>query len=341
MKLTPVRVRGKRKATAATSTSSSSPRPSKMRRSIKDVKHTRQLQPRTNLSRLPAEILESILLYSGSVALPRSSPVVGAKLSSRATLLRFFIWGFHDTWDQWFGIPFREVTEGPKPKDEAKGSRTPQEAKYFPCDGDPELQSSLLELPWVDIDFILRAQQAWADTYARHRWYEPPAGIATGGYGVFDAALFFDKEYKQFIRSPGSIYRTVARNVHPGVRLSLPLVTGPWDEERQKRLLWLVRGGINLETRDSAIRSLPWEYHLEFLHNAIVQADTPNSVAYRLLRDQCDLMRVPEDTLRRERDALVKRLQWGQHSDAVFELLQEVLEDVSYKLDYQSFHTQK
>lgn len=111
-----------------------------MLRSIQDVKHTRQLQPRTSLDRLPAEILESILLYSGSVALPRSSPVIGAKLSSRATLLRFFIWGFHDTWDQWFGIPFRKTPEGLKVQDEPTKSHTSQEAKYFPCDGDPELQ---------------------------------------------------------------------------------------------------------------------------------------------------------------------------------------------------------
>ncbi|KAJ3472990.1 hypothetical protein NLG97_g10587 [Lecanicillium saksenae] len=199
MKLTPVRVRGKRKSsniTASRSTTASpSPRPSKMLRSIQDVKHTRQLRPRTNLDTLPAEILESVLLYSGSVALPRASPIIGAKLSSRATLLRFFIWGFHDTWDQWFGIPFDETTEGPKVKDEVKGPRSPQEAKYYPCDGDPELQTALLELPWVDIDFILRAQQTWADTYARQRWYTPPTG--EGGYGTFDAAQF-EQEYKHF-----------------------------------------------------------------------------------------------------------------------------------------------
>ncbi|XWW94247.1 hypothetical protein V2A60_002190 [Cordyceps javanica] len=341
MKLTPVRVRGKRKASAATTATASAPppRPPKMLRSIQDVKHTRQLQPRANLDRLPAEILEVIFLYSGSVALPRSSPVVGAKLSSRATLLRFFIWGFHDTWDQWFGIPFREIPEGPRAKEEVKKSRTPQEARYYPCAGDPELQSALLELPWVDIDFILRAQQTWADTYARHRWYEPPSG--NGGYGIFNAAVSFDKAYQQFVRHQSTPVRTVVRNVHPDVRLPTPLVTGPWDEERQKRLLWLVHGGINLEAQDSVTRSLPWEYHLDFLRNAVVQVETPNLVAYRLLQDQCDLMRVPQDMLRRERDALVKRLQWGHHNEPIFELLREVLEDVSYKLDYHSFSRHK
>ncbi|ATY61679.1 hypothetical protein CCM_06536 [Cordyceps militaris CM01] len=339
MKLTPVRIRGKRKASnTATSTT---PRPSKMLRSLQDVKHMRQRQPRTTLDRLPTEILEKILLYSGSVALPQCSPVVGAKLSSRATLLRFFIWGFHDTWDQWFGVPFREVLEGPKPKDDARGARSPQEAKYFPCDGDPELQSALLELPWVDMDLILRAQQTWADTYARHRWYEPHIPLSAGGYGLFDATRYFDAAYQTFTRHRHLPVRTVVRHVHPDVRLPVPLVTGPWNEERQRRLLWLVHGGINLEAPDSATRSLPWEYHVDFLRNAIVQAQTPNDIAYRLLRDQCDLMRVPADVLRQERDALIKRLQWGQHSELVFSLLQEVLEDVNYKLDYHTFSPQK
>lgn len=192
----------------------------------------------------------------------------------------------------------------------------------------------------MDIDFILRAQQTWSDTYARHRWYESLIDSANSGYNVFNAALFFDQEYNLFVRPQSMEARTTRRNVHPNVRIPLSLVTGPWDEERQKRLLWLVCGGINLETQDNATRSLPWEYHLEFLRT-ITQAETPNSVVYRLLRDQCDLMRVPEDILRRERDGLVKRLQWGHHTESAFGLLQEVLEDVNYKLDYQSFSNNK
>lgn len=189
------------------------------------------------------------------------------------------------------------------------------------------------------MDFILRAQQTWADTYARDRYYEPL--VSPGGHGVFDAATFYEKEYAQFLRPQARPLRTIRRNVHPNTRLPLPLVTGPWDEDRQKRLLWLLSGGMNLETQESPTRTLPWEYHVEFLRNAVVDADTPNGVAYRCLRDQCDLMRVPRDVLRRERDSLVRRLQWGQHPDGVFDLLQEVLEDVNYKVDFQLFSSHK
>lgn len=60
---------------------------------------------RSNLDTLPSEILEKILLYSTNLSLPHASPVIGAKLSERATLIRLLMWAFHETWDQWFGIP--------------------------------------------------------------------------------------------------------------------------------------------------------------------------------------------------------------------------------------------
>lgn len=145
MKLTPIRVRGKRKLPS--STTSLVPRPSKMQRSIEDIKHTRQLRPRMNLDRLPAETLENILLYSGSISLPRASPVIGAKLSSRVTLLRFFIWAFHDTWDQWFGIPATISLQGPLTKEHMQHSlNNLRPTKSWPCAGDPELQVSKIIL---------------------------------------------------------------------------------------------------------------------------------------------------------------------------------------------------
>lgn len=146
MKLTPIHVRGKRRLPSS-STTSSVPRPSKMQRSIEDIKHTRQLQPRMNLDRLPAETLENILLYSGSISLPRASPIIGAKLSSRVTLLRFFIWAFHDTWDQWFGIPVGISLHGPLTEEHMQhSSNDVRPTRYWPCAGDPELQVSKIIL---------------------------------------------------------------------------------------------------------------------------------------------------------------------------------------------------
>ena len=131
MNLTPIRVRGKRKPPLATAPPIQ--QPPKARRSIQDIKtsrHTRR--QRASLESLPQEILESILLYSCNVSLPQASLIIGAKLSGRATLLRLFIWGFHDTWNQWFGIPTsKEIFHGP---------HKPDTQQHVPCDGDAQFQ---------------------------------------------------------------------------------------------------------------------------------------------------------------------------------------------------------
>lgn len=104
MQLTPIRVRGKRKAPATKPPIALQSQGKKMKKSVAAIRASRALRQRPVLASLPAEILESILLHSMSTALPRASLLIGAKLSSRATLLRFLIWAFHDTWEHTFGM---------------------------------------------------------------------------------------------------------------------------------------------------------------------------------------------------------------------------------------------
>lgn len=146
MTLTPIRIRGKRKTKASSTSNPPSAlsdslnphltaRAKKMKRSISTVLADRSSRYRASLDALPAEILEKILLYSTNLALPRAAPHIGAKLSGRATLLRLFIWTFHDTWNQWFGIPVRgDIFFGPEIKN----------PELRICDGDPVLQVRLL-----------------------------------------------------------------------------------------------------------------------------------------------------------------------------------------------------
>lgn len=136
MELTKIHVKGKRK-TPATSRPQAlceqqppfkAPR---TRKSLSSVMATRKTRHRNTLDSLPAEILENILLYSANLALPRVSNFIGAKLSGRATLLRLFILAFHETWEQWFGIPTNPaIVHGP----------WLENAQHVPCRGDPKLQ---------------------------------------------------------------------------------------------------------------------------------------------------------------------------------------------------------
>lgn len=115
---TPLRVRGKRRRPprAASPAATTAAAAGAARQPLAAVLARRRSRPRrrrgVGLESLPAELLELVLLYSCSLALPRASPLLGARLSGRATLLRLVMAVFHDTWDQCFGGPCADETRG-------------------------------------------------------------------------------------------------------------------------------------------------------------------------------------------------------------------------------------
>ncbi|KAM4064884.1 hypothetical protein HRG_004763 [Hirsutella rhossiliensis] len=318
MNSTPVRIRGKRKPSSSTAKrpSPAPPAPKKMKRPLASVLASRSTRRRPTLESLPGEVLETVLLYSCNIALPRASPLLGVKLSDRVTLLRLFIWAFHDTWEQWFGIPQSQSFH-----------HVPRSAREYevPCQGDPVLQSAMLELPWVNIDFILQAQQAWADRYARGRWYQhsvPWRGDSRelphdhrGGFGHFDARTCFEADYQQALRTHLRFEESRqwrARDVHPHTRMPAQLIVGPWDEEKLRRLFWLTRGGIRM---DEDLRSLPpWEMRLQCLDNAVISAPEPSALVVNCMMGTWTFVNLPRDAVTKALANLDKRLEWGGDS---------------------------
>lgn len=319
-----------------------------MKRSISTVLADRSSRYRASLDSLPAEILEKILLYSTNLALPRAAPHIGAKLSGRATLLRLFIWTFHDTWNQWFGIPVRsDVFFGPEIKN----------PELRICDGDPVLQSAVLELPWVNIDFILQAQQTWADTYAKDRWYQHSIdwdrdddGLPThhhddshdfdGGYGHFDARRCFEADYQKALSwqpFEASIEPWGFRDIHPLTRVPTNLITGPWDDEKQRRLLWFTRGGaLNLGGEGHA-PSPPWEVRIDFLRNAVIDTPEPNVLVCNCLIRAWVYWGLPGDVVRQELRKIRQRIEWGGDTPAGRTILREVGTTLSSFLTFPSY----
>lgn len=362
MTLTPVPIRGKRKRNRTTPLN----RPpmalhhqqehqdelpskhQKTKHSLLTILAMRQSRCAT-LESLPMEVLESIFLYSSNISLPRASPILGAKLSGKITRLRIFIWAFHDTWDQWFGIPTsEEVVYGPKVQhvlswsQVAAGDPALQVYIYIPPWGSStsanSSQSTVLALPWVDIDFILQAQQIWADTYAKDRWYQhcvpsrQNCGFVTdhdfeGGFGHFNARKCFDNDYAMYKTWYFPLDYGIdwhARDVHPLTRIPTELITGPWDEERQRRLFWLIRGGATIGPPAHA--PLSWEVKLECVRNAVIDAPTPSEVVGNLLFNRFDssswgISGIPGDVVRVEVRKLERRMDGADSrlKDALFQ----------------------
>lgn len=291
----------------------------KMRRSLASAlasRHDPETPQRSPLESLPAELLESILLYSCNLSLPRSSPLIGAKLSQRATFLRLFIWSFHDTWNQWFGIPASQTVHHVS---------SSEDEDSVPCHGDPVLQSAVLDLPCVDIDFILQAQQTWADRYARDRWYshsspwhqtnDEVGHVHAGGHGHFDARACFEVDYQQAVKLALPFRQWPewrAQDVHPLVRMPTALITGPWNDEQLRRLFWLTRGGIMMDHKDRPLP--PWEIKLKCLENAVISAPEPNALVANCLMGCWIYVYLPREVVARQLTALERRIQWGADS---------------------------
>ncbi|KAF5667974.1 hypothetical protein FHETE_5514 [Fusarium heterosporum] len=314
MGLTPIRIRGKRKyLSKKTSTlgipistsGNDNPPVKKMKRSLSDVLASRATRWRPVLQNLPAEILESIFLYSANIALPRAAPIMGAKLSSRATLVRFLIWAFHDTWEQCFGNPedFKDLD-----KNDINGDRH------------------------------LQAQQTWADTYARDRVYKhylPTLDADSdpfiyshnhhfeGGVGHFDSRECFEADYQEV--TSWKPFQAVGEwggyDIHPRVRLPTVLITGPWDEKRLRLLFWLRRGGrvYGQEEHESS-----WEIQLDCLRNAFIDAPEPNVLITNLIDLTTLCQGLPRDIAREERRRIEQRIKWGSDSILGKDILREV-----------------
>ncbi|KAK4068623.1 uncharacterized protein Triagg1_7271 [Trichoderma aggressivum f. europaeum] len=287
MDLTKVRVRGKRKTPATSRPRSLQEQPPakalRTRKSLSSVMAARATRQRSTLDSLPGEILENILLYSANLSLPLVSNYIGMKLSGRATLLRLFIRAFHETWDQWFGIPTNPaIVHGPWLED----------AQHVPCCGDPVFQ--------VGHDY-------------------------DGGFCHFNARECFEADYQQAIKWPAFAARGVhwfSQDIHPLTRIPDRLTTGPWDDESQRQLFWLCRGGYM--TCGKLIVQPPWEVKMELIRNSMLNAEVPNLLAINCLYRTWVFDGLPSDVVRKEVVGLERRIQWGGDPHQTRDLLRRV-----------------
>lgn len=187
--------------------------------------------------------------------------------------------------------------------------------------GTHHIQSAVLELPRVDIDLILQAQQTWADKYGKGRWYQhcipwedDPTSLGhshQGGVDHFNARECFEVDYQQALQWPAFAVEMPTwgtRDVHPKTRIPTDLITGPWDEERQRRLFWLCRGGMNKYPGDDPP---PWEVKILCLRNLVLDVSEPNVLVLNCILRSWVFEGLPQDVVRKELLNLERRLEWG------------------------------
>ncbi|KAH7304926.1 hypothetical protein B0I35DRAFT_484120 [Stachybotrys elegans] len=291
----------------------------------------RQSRQRPTLEGLPIEILEPIFLYSENLSLPRSSSRLGLKLSAPSTFVRLVMQAFGDTWDQSFGhLPQQMDTAGVERslldwKRQPPANYPEQEKlKHGPDSaGNAAFQSKVLELPQVTIDVLLVAQQRWVDQSSRGRWFQHNTICCKGTHlpdddapadqhppARFDAQACFEADFQQVMATPSRrryVSNWFHQDVHPDAQIPKSVLTGPWDDEKRRRLLWLKRGGANLE--HEWYRSLAWEDKADCLENMLLRPPRLDLFVFNCLWDTALADQLPTELVSKYLARLDERME--------------------------------
>lgn len=211
--LTPIKIRGrKRKHTSIPvaaipySTSTAESNQSKNNSTKKHKRYPKKtVAAMPTLLGLPQELLELIFLYSMNISLPRASPLLGRKLSSRAVTMEYTMRTF-----------FHTVDHKTNYRDRRK-------------DGNPKLQTELLACRFFTWDFFLKYVDKSHDAMIALRgkaWEK--TGVEVPGVKQFDGLWPF-----RFTTIP---YLAFA----DGFNVPEKLLHGPWDEDKVNLLFVLV-----------------------------------------------------------------------------------------------------
>lgn len=137
-----------------------------------------------------------------------------------------------------------------------------------------------------------------------------------------------DQPFLWYLDRASGFMAWAGHDVHPRTRIPDELLAGPWTDEEQKRLFWLVRGGTSVRDDPSS-----WEVRLEFLRNAILDVSDPKLVPINcLMGGGWPFHGLPRDVIRREMAGIDRRLKWGDDTPDSRHLLRTVHHSFSMEL---------
>ncbi|KAI0447231.1 hypothetical protein F4803DRAFT_361915 [Xylaria telfairii] len=314
MELTPITVRGKRRAEGEQLSLDRPKKAIKQDRSQKKQVKIRRPKASEIETSMPLEILERIFWLSENVNFPRASPRLGRLLSGPSTLRKTFLNAFGPTWEVWFGC-----VNGQTPDLPAIHSYAGWEEDTERFGGNPSFQADLLAYSWTTIDMILDCRDIWVRRYARNRpfqhiplWGNPieassytGSGATIGISNIKEARFYFYHDYNAFRDVEHMDYLSWSEylsapnpstwvEVHKSTAIPDDLLTGPWDEGSLQKFFWLVQGGVRL----SSVQT--WEVTREGFRCAVWDQRAPNLTVVRLLSNLGAFQKWPRGVRREE-----------------------------------------
>ncbi|SPO00011.1 uncharacterized protein DNG_02863 [Cephalotrichum gorgonifer] len=263
MPLVPLHIRGKkgkkRSAAQISSTASASSTPASSSSSPGNEVTRSRKKPHGSgpgssrrlsiLERLPVEVLVLVFTESQNVNLMYCNRHIHLALDNKYSLVRLVTRAFAPTWLKHFGSPRSREVEAPDvPPIYGAGRRDIA-----------RLQENLLAKKFFTIDLALSAQQLWFDEFRPSksgRIHCLPnckcsccAGNGAAEDAIFNASQSFERDFQL---AKDSVSRGVEgwsgfrsrQDVEVGIKLNPKRLHGPWDEDTEKLIFWLVTGGI-------------------------------------------------------------------------------------------------
>ncbi|KAL6705509.1 hypothetical protein ACN47E_006625 [Coniothyrium glycines] len=227
MELTPIKIRGRHwrnraqkplaptKRSTITPTTEAGPTHLGKRAKISKSKK-KKIAAMPTLQGLPQELLEIIFLYSMNMSLPRASPLLGCKLSSRAVTMEYTMRSF-----------FHTVDHRTNYRDRKRSS-------------DANLQSSILACRFFTFDFFLAYVQRAHDAMVRLQgkvW--EATGVQVYGVQEFDGLW------------PYKFTKVAYLAFAEGFHVPEKLLHGPWSKDKESLLYVLVSFGGEIDWEGS------------------------------------------------------------------------------------------
>ncbi|KAJ5053824.1 uncharacterized protein L3040_000115 [Drepanopeziza brunnea f. sp. 'multigermtubi'] len=255
-------------------------------RTLKKIKSKRKMSP---LEKLPTELLERVFRFCLNLELPRSSPIIGAKLSS-STILNWTVHAsFGPCWEKWYG---REKVDGRLEFGDEEGK-----------EDHSELQSAVLRCRWATLPVLLKAQDLWIEKCAKDRVFiplyflqdlnpvseeekegqndqersgntPPPTPVpptTQEEYLNIDYAAFENTIFSSTDDNWPSTSWTTHPYLSPSVEIPHTLLLGPFTPPSLKNLFYLIKSGAKLSWHSST----SGEVALEGLRSAIRAGSAP------------------------------------------------------------------
>ncbi|KAG6082013.1 hypothetical protein E4U33_006180 [Claviceps sp. LM78 group G4] len=156
-----------------------------------------------------------------------------------------------------------------------------------------------------------------------------------------DARACFEADYERALQFlPGVEDNTFnslwgSPDVHPEVCIPVDLITGPWDEEKKRRLFWLVRAGVHLMEPSHGYSG---KVRLAGLDAAIITPEKPDRLVLKCLITPKIWIGLPPDAAHNRIVMMCRRIAGGGDTVDVWQLLQllvrELHNDQKFMSDY-------